>query len=139
MRVLIEKAGMAMERMGRMKTLLTHHKSLAEKLAPIGYEDATGFHFGQAISEEFPAPGQRIKRRRQSRIRTAKMAAEDSPEAASNGILAAGGPDFDISNACHSASEQGRPKNRASGPRFHSAPLHRFKSPKAGGAGAVSA
>ena len=139
MRVLIEKAGKAMERMGPMKTLLSHLKSLAEKLAPIGYEDATGFHFGQASSEEFPAPGQRIQRRRRLRNRTAKVAAENSLVAASNGILAADGLEFDISHGCHPAPDPRRPGKRSSGPRFHSAPLHRVKSPKTGGAGAVSA
>jgi hypothetical protein len=33
-----------------MTSFLPSLKSLADKLAPFGYENATGFHFGQAIT-----------------------------------------------------------------------------------------
>ena len=49
------------------------------------------------------------------------------------------GPDFADSSRFHSAPFQRQPVNRSTGPRFHSPPLHRLKSPKTGCPGAMSA
>ena len=49
------------------------------------------------------------------------------------------GPDFANSTRLHSTPLQRRPVNRSTGPRFHSAPLHRLKSSKTGSPGVVRA
>ena len=53
-----------------MLNFLKHLKSLAEKLAPIGYEDETGFHFGQDNCEESSALHERPRGVGEQRNRT---------------------------------------------------------------------
>jgi hypothetical protein len=38
--------------MGQMNVFVSHLKSLAEKIAPLGHEDATGFHFGEPMRSQ---------------------------------------------------------------------------------------
>ena len=62
-----------------------------------------------------------------------------SRETASNDTSACFGPDFANSSRFRSAPFQRRPVNRSTGPRFHSMPFHRLKSPKTGSRATASA
>jgi len=67
------------------------------------------------------------------------LTADESPEGVPPTHRLGMGPDFANSSRFHSAPFQRRPVNRSTGPRFHSTALHRLKSSKTGGPGAMSA